>query len=364
MTSHLAIERARAALDIAAASPAGGVSDFARKALILATAHKAGEHPAAVAEHLFGDAGLRLVRKAAADTIDSTSGLGGPGGADASFARATRAASVLGRLNYRPAPFNVSLPWMSAGAAGDFFGEGQPVSVAAPTSAAVDLPHLRCSSLVAVSGELLKHGAAAAAVFDRDLRDGVAQAVDRRLLDPTSGAVARVRPASVTYDAASHSAAGAESADDVSEVFQILLAELADVGSAMLDAVFIMPPRVAIAIAGLRDTGGRAFPTLGARGGEVMGLPVLVSAGAPADTIIALDGSELLLADELEADVHVSRSAMLDHSEALDGSARVSLFQADAVGLLATRWINWTMRNPAVAYAHSLALPLPESSTA
>jgi hypothetical protein len=106
------------------------------------------------------------------------------------------------------------------------------------------------------------------------------------------------------------------------------------------------------------------FPNISMGGGSLFpGLSVITSQTVPSGTVIALQPSEIFLADDGGFTVDVSREAslqMLDNptNASADGTATtmVSLWQTNSVGFLCERIINWKKRrSTAVTYLSSVA---------
>jgi HK97 family phage major capsid protein len=122
-------------------------------------------------------------------------------------------------------------------------------------------------------------------------------------------------------------------------------------GSDLQWAHLIMLPRTALYLARLRGTGGDlAYPGLSVKGGNLFGIPVVVSAaipgsGSPSASIIGLvDAGQILVADDNGGTVEVGRQAalqMVDDMQSPEANTLVSMFQTDSVAYKTTRFINW-----------------------
>ena len=90
-------------------------------------------------------------------------------------------------------------------------------------------------------------------------------------------------------------------------------------GSNLAMAVWVMRARSAIHLARVRGTGGApAFPFINARGGSLLGLPVVVSNSLPlnpptgdATSIALIDPAGIALADDGEAELGVAMEASI-----------------------------------------------------
>ena len=340
---------------------------FIQVARSLAVAKSLQVHPEEAAQQLYGmDASQAVSRvlKAAVDPSDTTSHLFQPNRVTQAFVDAVKARTVLGRMRVVPVPFKTSIPWLTQSTTADFVGESVPIAVTvAAASAPIDLAAYKVSGLVVMTNELLAHSDSEA-ILERDLVQIVSEAIDRRFLDPTSGAVARVRPASITSGLTPIDASVVASANEVDGLLSTMVDELVTAGSNLLECVWACRPSVALSIAALRDSGGgRAFPELSPLGGTLMGFPVLVSASAPAGALVLVDASEVLVADNGAAEIMTSQNAMLIQSDDPENdSNRVSMFQAEATALRVSRWISWQLRRPLASIATGLDIALPDLS--
>jgi hypothetical protein len=102
--------------------------------------------------------------------------------------------------------------------------------------------------------------------------------------------------------------------------------------------------------------GARIFPNISVRGGDILGVPVIISVAAES-TLILIDAASIAYAD---GGVEIDRSSqaaiqMLDNptNSTATGTATniVSLFQTGAIGLKTVRYVNWLKAHAdAVAY--------------
>jgi hypothetical protein len=157
-------------------------------------------------------------------------------------------------------------------------------------------------------------------------------------------------------------------ATDVAGVDSLLSAMLAHyvaIGGDQGFGVWITSPANAVAFSVLRAgaRGPQAFVGVGAMGGQLTGVPLLTSKGAPADSLTLLDGSGLMLADCGETTLAVSEAAMIDMDDAPTGTNLVSVFGADAVALKIVRVLNWKLVRPAVCFATNFTLPAANVDT-
>lgn len=270
------------------------------------------------------------------------------------FIELLRPMTILGRLDsVRRVPFNIRIPRQTSGSTGAFTGEGSPTPVRELAFDNITLPWAKASTIVVITAELAKLGnPSAEALVRQDLLDGMAQYLDKRLVDPAYPGVANVSPASLTNGVTPTQASGATLAA-LDQNVRTLMTTFADNELSLLTGVWVMSASLAIRLSMMRtnqDT--KAFPELSVKGGTFYGLPVIVSnnvtgSGSPGDQFLLLiDQREVLLADDGQMDIDVSAEASVQMNDAPSAGAQslVSLWQNGLLGLKCDRWIYWTKR--------------------
>lgn len=299
---------------------------------------------------------LDVIRKAAVPA-GLTDGWGAPlnplQGYASEFLELVRPATVLGRMRgFRRIPFRVRVTQQTAGSRAGWVGEGRPIPVGKLDLDMQTFEYAKVGGIVVISEEMAKSSEPSAeALIQRDLVASIAQFTDEQLLDPSIAEVPYDNPASITHDAVNVPSSGTGGAE-VEADLKALVAALQAAGIELLFPYFIMKPSTALHLATLKGTNGeRVFPNVNLTGGDIWGIPVLVSASA-GNQITLVEASELLLA-EGGVELGSTREAALQmDSDPADGPAElVSLFQNNLLGLKAVRTIRWQMRTPAaVAY--------------
>lgn len=270
------------------------------------------------------------------------------------FIELLRPQTILGRLDaLRRVPFNIRIPRQTAGTTGQFVGEGLPAPVKKLDFDNITLPWAKASTIVVITAELAKmSNPSAEALVRQDLIDGIAQYLDKRLIDPAFAGVANVSPASLTNGVTVRQASGASLAAIDADV-RVIMTTFADAELSLATGVWVMSASLAIRLSMMRtnqDT--KAFPGLTMKGGEFYGLPVIVSnnvtpSGSPGDQhLILIDQREVLLADDNQMMIDVSTEASLEMNDAPSGGATSlrSLWQNGLMGVKVDRWIYWTKR--------------------
>jgi hypothetical protein len=294
------------------------------------------------------------------------------GGAFADFAEYLRPQTILGKFgtdgipSLRRIPFDTAVGISTAAGSGYWVGEGKPKPLTSFNFNKTTLAPLKCANIVVLTQELLMRESANAEMMVRDeMRNALVSLIDTAFIDPANAGTANVKPASVAYGAPHSTASGTGDADDVRADLRSLINEFITANSQGSDIVLVMRATDALAAGMMVNALGQPeFPNISMGGGSLFpGLSVITSQTVPSGTVIALQPSEIFLADDGGFTVDVSREAslqMLDNptNASADGTATtmVSLWQTNSVGFLCERIINWKKRrSTAVTYLSSVA---------
>jgi HK97 family phage major capsid protein len=251
---------------------------------------------------------------------------------------------------FRRVPFRVRFPRQTSGALVGWVGEYRPAPVGKIDLEGETFEHSKVGGIVVISNELARSSdPAAEALIQRDLIAAVAQFTDQAFLDPSAAEVPDVSPASITYNAVGIPSTGAGAAEIEADLKE-LVSTLQGADIQFLAPYFIMKPSTALHLAGLRGTNGeRTFPGVNVLGGEIWGIPVIVSASA-GDQITLVDAAEILLAEGgIELDASEEATLQMDTNPATGAANMISLYQSNLSGLMAMRLIRWKLRRPGAA---------------
>lgn len=327
------------------------------------------ENPEAAAGWIAGqnwrntDALLELVTRSGVSAADDAD-LRGRNPVLTDLAGQVRAASVLGQL-----PGVVELPWMAAtvGLSGAARAVWVRQGVAVPASAiTLGEPglldeHLVGALLIARDQFLRQAGPLAEKALAAELIAATAEAFDNALLDVANTGSGDA-PASITSTGYSTASTGSTlSAIDTD--LGGLVEELS--GEDLASARWVLHPRTAAYLARLRGTGGAlAYPGIGVNGGEILGIPAVVSKGVPMDADTAAEtqislivGSGVAMAGG-EVELRTSKQAAIEMDTQPTGDAgtptaqsayMVSMFQSNCTALMTLGHINWRARRSTVA---------------
>jgi hypothetical protein len=308
---------------------------------------------------------VEILTRTSVNAVDTTSDLYVAASAISyDFCRALEPLTILGRVpKYTNCPLQTALPFWLTGVVFDFFGDGELIPAAAPTSGSVYLEARDVGGLLVASKRQLRESQATDGIQRMSL-DALASAIDRNLVDPALVADA-TRPGSITSTGTELSAAGVVDADGVDALCADLQSTVQVAGSNFARTAYLCSHRKALAISLLNNSAGaRAFPGVTVSGGVLCGLPLVASGSCPDDILVIVDAGELLVGDNSEVFVDASENAIIDQS---DGSppVLVPMFSTESVSLRFVRRISWKMRRPDLcAYASSFNLPLPTLVTA
>jgi HK97 family phage major capsid protein len=288
------------------------------------------------------------------------------GGAFADFAEYLRPETIVGKLNLRRVPFDTALGISTSAGAGYWVGEGQAKPLTSFNFDKTTLTPLKCANIVVLTQELLMRESANAETMVRDeMRNALVSLIDTAFIDPANSGTSNVKPASVANGAPHSAATGTGDADDVRTDLRSLINEFIAANQQGGDIVLVMRATDALGAGMMVNALGQPeFPNISMGGGSLFpGLSVVTSQTVPSGTVIALQPSEIFLADDGGFKVDVSTEAslqMLDNptNASADGTATsvVSMFQTNSVAFLCERIINWKKRRTtAVAYLTGVA---------
>jgi HK97 family phage major capsid protein len=278
------------------------------------------------------------------------------------FISLLRPSTIVGKLTeLRAVPFNVRIPGQTQGSTVNWVGELGAKPVSALAFQDITLRFNKLAGIVVISDELARLSTPSAeAIIQGDLTAQIAQFMDDSFINPAYAAVGDVRPASVTNGVTPIAATGV-TADDLRSDIRAAYSTFIAANLSVAGATWIMTSTMAMAIGMMMNPLGQPeFPGIGATGGTLIGLPVIVSETVPTDSsgtiMVLVKQSEILLADEGGVTIDVSREASIQMNSTPDSpttasTVLTSLWQQNLVGIRAERLITWKKRRPeAVAY--------------
>jgi hypothetical protein len=301
-----------------------------------------------------GSAPARILKAAvAAGSTDGASWAGPLAGeyatAVAEFMTLVRAQSIIGRLpNLRRIPPRVPLIRQTSAPKAHWVGEGKPMPLTHMTFARDALSTDKLAAMLVVTDELLQAAdPASEAMIRAELVRAITDASDAAFIDPTNAGVDDEQPASVTNDADARASSGGSA-----EHFKKDLAAMVEAfGGDLTSAYLIGRPELFVKL------NAQGFENVGARGGEIAGIPALASRNVPNDadgdyTLSLIDPTGIsYAADEEQAQISVSRQGSVQMSDMPDtppgaGTVMVSLWQMNLTAIAAILHESWRVERP------------------
>lgn len=238
----------------------------------------------------------------------------------------------------------------------NWVGQMAPKPVTSYAFETVNLRFTKMAAISVLSDELVRFSNPAAEALVRDqLARDLVQFLDEQFIDPSVAVSANVSPASVTNGAPTSAASGT-TADALRTDLKTALASFAGANIPASGLVWIMRSNQAASLAMLTNTLGMPeFPSITTDGGRLFGFEVIVSDSVPINDVVLLKPSEILLADDGNVTIDISREASLQMDNAPDNPAvattvLTSLWQHNAVGIRVERYVNYLRRRTEAVY--------------
>lgn len=270
------------------------------------------------------------------------------------FVELLRPRTLIGRIpGFTSVPFNSLIPRQTAGTEGDWVGEGARKPVGRLTVDNIEFKFTKIAKIVAITEELARFSnPSAEARVREDLIKGVQQRADRTFVDPAITAIAGIRPASIFNGADTAAATGTAIAHVIADV-KAAIATFVALELPVDQIVILTTPSLAVALSLMRTTlDASAFPGMAPSGGNLLGFPAFVSSLVPSGHVEFFIPSEVLLADDGQANVSVSNQATLfmDDGGSPSSTTATSLWQENKIGIRAERFVNWMRRRDDSTY--------------
>lgn len=257
-----------------------------------------------------------------------------------------RERSLLGKIpGLRRVPMQIRMVTEATGFTGVWVGEGQPVPVSSATYDEEALPMRKVAAMTVLSDELVEHNDPRSELFVRDqLVKACVETIDVSFIDPANAGTADVEPASITNGLTPHMV-GTGDADD----FRDVLSNAVDAFTGDLErAVWVGSPQLFLKLNGI------GFEKVGLRGGELVGALAVPSKYLPNSgglyTLVLVDPDAIAIGEDAMS-LRASQEAtvqMLDNptnnTTTPTATNAVSLWQANATAIMATKFLNWDVR--------------------
>jgi HK97 family phage major capsid protein len=301
-----------------------------------------------------GGSSFEQWRKSAVDAGGTAStswsaSLATAGQMQADLLAAVAARSILGRLDrVRRVPAFLPAPRADGVTSADWLAEGQPIPCRVTTADSVILSPRKVGGLLVLSVELVKHSdSRAEALVRQALINAASRLADGKLLS-SDAAVSGVSPAGLGFGVTPLQSSGNVLTD---------IEEMINAYSGDLDSAVILTDKLTAVQIGLRNS-GNANIVVGARGGEAVGIPVLVSDSSPRSSsggqLLLLDQAQLMVSDEgIDVDASQEAAVQMDDAPGAGPQTLTSLWQNGLVGMRLIRFLDWA---PPVAGAVALVV--------
>jgi len=261
------------------------------------------------------------------------------------WADLVRRITVLGRV----APFVrqidalVPVSTVDTGVTAAFVTENTGTPIARPSFTVDTLQPGKLAIAGVYSKELARvSGDKAAILIERDQSRAIALAEDGALLD-SGAAVAGGRPASIF-----HGLSAIDTGSPSAILDDVLALPAALRGGFPVSPYYVTNPagaRYLIAAVDL-TSGVRLFPNVTLFGGDIFGVPLLVSAGCP-DILGIFDADAIFVVDEqVEVDAIFQAALQFSGTPSSSAAASISLFQSGMLAVKTTRYIGWRLAWP------------------
>lgn len=251
-----------------------------------------------------------------------------------------RPSSIVLRLSEaRVVPMRVRVPRTTAGATVGWVGEGLPKPVTALGFDEVTLDPKKLASIVLLTSELAQFSSPSAeAIIRADLIASINLAVDAALV--SNAAATSAKPAGILNGVSAITSTGSTAAA-ISKDLNTVISAMITAGGMAQSLVILAHPGTAAQI---------ALTLSGA--GAALGLPVLISTAVAAGSIVVLDQSELLLADEgIELALSNQATIQSDSAPSDPPASTIGLWQNNLEAIRAERTINWVAARSNAAMA-------------
>lgn len=218
-----------------------------------------------------------------------------------------------------------------SGSTAVFVGEAKPIPVLQPTLDNVGLEPSKIAALSIWTEEALQSTPGLEQLVFDDLARAFGDALDFALLDPTNSGSGEA-PASITNGATSIASTSSID-DDIADALAAFTGNLAE-------AYWLTCPQVA---AGL----SRDFQDIGARGGDLAGIPVLTAFGVPDGQLTLVDPGAIMGAWDDEFELSAGRNGAVELADGSltqnqpTGASLVSLWQNYLISIRGIGRIAW-----------------------
>lgn len=346
-------------------------SAFTRLCIAMALGDGHSSEAAAIAERRWGDGQATNILKAAGgDFLDTlltkaevpagatvagnwAASLVSADAATTEFFSLVRSRSIIGKIEgLRRIPLRTRLVSATSGFNAAWVAQGAAIPVSKAAYTPSSLGTLKLAALTVLTRELLESADPSAEPLIRnDLIASIVTALNMAFLDPGNAGIADVMPASITDGITPETSSGNGLQDirNLIEAFPGDLERAVLIGSPETFAVMSDPLHL---------------PTLGVRGGSVLGIPAVAAPEAGSDMIlidpdgIALGEGEMSINIATQGSIEMVDTAPAGNTITVvppTAASTVSLWQTNSVGIAVRKEINWEVARPSVSLVSGVA---------
>jgi hypothetical protein len=194
----------------------------------------------------------------------------------------------------------------------------------------------------------LSRAPGAEATLANTVAAGVAEYEGTQFLDPSISAIANQRPGAITNGATAITSTGGSAAQIVADLAALIQA----ITTAGESLTWITRPTTAYTI-GARLAGVGMSTDLPR---TLLGIPIIISAAAPARQITLVDAAGIVYSDSGQVDISAAEQGTVEMnnvptSRATASTVMISLWQNNLLAIKVLRWVTWQRAIPgSVAY--------------
>ncbi len=268
------------------------------------------------------------------------------------FIELLRPATLIGKIpGLKRVPFNVSIPLETVGSTFTWVGESAPKPVSAMTFDSVTLRWAKAAGIVVITKELAKFSSPSAEAIIKDsMVQQCTKFLDEQFITDTVAEVSNVSPGSILNGKSAAASTGGTTAGDFIYDLSVAMGAFVTSGNNPADAVILLSATNAYNLSIMRNSlsSSLEFPNLTINGGNIGGIPVVVSQSV-GTRLVVVKASEILLADDGGMEISVSDQASVEMSSTpiageaspITGAILQSFWQRNLIGIRVERFVTW-----------------------
>lgn len=262
-----------------------------------------------------------------------------------------------GRPGFTKVPALTKIPRQTSGGEGYWVRQGHAKPLTKWNHDLIELDQTKVATISVFTEELLRGSSIDLLTYVRaELANALTATLDTTFIDPSIAPIIGERPGSVLFGTTPVDSVGWD-ADAVREDVKAIFNRFIAANNAPTSGVWVMSQTVALALSLMvNPLSQREFSGISMFGGTFFELPVITSQHVPLGVVALINASDVLVADDSNYTIDVSREASLEmddnpqhNSVTPIGTQLVSLWQTNSIGVRGERFISWTKRREAAA---------------